>query len=83
MFGKQAEIAGECLRKGSQVYTQSRLQKRKKTDKSNIGITSTEIIADRMQMLGNCSGRSSDYSDSGFKSRSLNQVIIRERMVAM
>ncbi|SFL67486.1 single-stranded DNA-binding protein [Nitrosomonas communis] len=52
MFGKQAEIAGEYLKKGSQVYIEGRLQTRKWTDKSNIERYTTEIVADRMQMLG-------------------------------
>lgn len=51
MFGKQAEIAGEYLKKGSQVYIEGRLQTRKWTDKSNIERYTTEIVADRMQML--------------------------------
>lgn len=56
MFGKQAEIAGEYLKKGSQVYIEGRLQTRKWTDKSNIERYTTEIIADRMQMLGSRAG---------------------------
>jgi single-strand DNA-binding protein len=59
MFGKQAEIAGEYLKKGSQIYIEGRLQTRKWTDKSNIERYTTEIIADRMQMLGSRSGGSS------------------------
>ncbi len=56
MFGKQAEIAGEYLKKGSQVYIEGRLQTRKWTDKSNMERYTTEIVADRMQMLGGRSG---------------------------
>ncbi len=56
MFGKQAEIAGEYLKKGSQVYIEGRLQTRKWTDKSNVERYTTEIVADRMQMLGSRSG---------------------------
>lgn len=58
MFGKQAEIAGEYLKKGSQIYIEGRLQTRKWTDKSNVERYTTEIVADRMQMLGSRSGAS-------------------------
>ncbi|WP_300088207.1 single-stranded DNA-binding protein [uncultured Nitrosomonas sp.] len=56
MFGKQAEIAGEYLKKGSQIYIEGRLQTRKWTDKANVERYTTEIVADRMQMLGGRSG---------------------------
>ncbi len=62
MFGKQAEIAGEYLKKGSQIYIEGRLQTRKWTDKSNIERYTTEIVADRMQMLGGRSGAT--YQDA-------------------
>lgn len=58
MFGKQAEIAGEYLKKGSQVYIEGRLQTRKWTDKEGQDRYTTEIVADRMQMLGSRSGGS-------------------------
>ena len=51
-FGKLAEIAGEYLKKGSQVYVEGRLQTRKWQDKEGQDKYTTEIIADRMQMLG-------------------------------
>lgn len=56
MFGKLAEITGEYLKKGSQIYIEGRLQTRKWTDKSNVERYTTEIVADRMQMLGGRSG---------------------------
>lgn len=52
MFGKLAEICGEYLKKGSQVYIEGKLQTRKWTDKSDIERYTTEIVADKMQMLG-------------------------------
>lgn len=52
IFGKLAEIAGEYLKKGAQVYIEGRLQTRKWTDKSNIERYTTEIVAEKMQMLG-------------------------------
>jgi single-strand DNA-binding protein len=55
-FGKLAEIAGEYLKKGSQVYVEGRLQTRKWQDKEGVDKYSTEIIADRMQMLGSRQG---------------------------
>ena len=51
-FGKLAEIAGQYLKKGSQVYIEGRLRTRKYTDKEGIDRYATEIIADTMQMLG-------------------------------
>jgi single-strand DNA-binding protein len=52
MFGKLAEIAGKYLAKGSSVYLEGKLQTRKWTDKDGVDKYTTEIIADRMQMLG-------------------------------
>ena len=58
MFGKTAEIAGEYLKKGSQVYIEGKLQTRKWTDKEGQERYTTEIRADRMQMLGSRAGGS-------------------------
>jgi single-strand DNA-binding protein len=55
-FGKLAEIAGEYLKKGSQVYVEGRLQTRKWQDKDGADKYMTEVIADRMQMLGSRQG---------------------------
>ncbi len=57
-FGKLAEIAGEYLKKGSQIYVEGRLQTRKWQDKEGQDRYTTEIVADRMQMLGSRSGGS-------------------------
>ena len=51
-FQKLAEICGTYLKKGSQVYIEGRLQTRKWTDKDGAEKYSTEVIADKMQMLG-------------------------------
>ena len=51
-FGKLAEIAGQYLKKGSQVYVEGRIRTRKYTDREGIERYATEIIGDRMQMLG-------------------------------
>lgn len=65
-FGKLAEIAGEYLKKGSQVYVEGRLQTRKWQDKDGAEKYTTEVIADRMQMLGRREGMGGGGdSDSG------------------
>ena len=51
-YGKLAEIAGQYLRKGSQVYVEGSLRTRKWTDKDGQERYSTEIRADEMKMLG-------------------------------
>lgn len=51
-YRKLAEIAGQYLKKGSQVYIDGKLQTRKWTDKEGVERYTTEIIADSMQMLG-------------------------------
>lgn len=51
-FGKLAEIAGQYLKKGSQVYVEGRLRTRKWADASGQEKYSTEIVAETMQMLG-------------------------------
>ena len=51
-FDRQAEIAGEYLKKGSSVYVEGRLKTRKWTDKEGVERYTTEIIADVMQLLG-------------------------------
>ncbi|MCH1425193.1 MAG: single-stranded DNA-binding protein, partial [Burkholderiales bacterium] len=56
MFGRVAEVAGEYLKKGSQAYFEGRLQTRKWTDKEGQDKYTTEVVADRMQMLGSRSG---------------------------
>ena len=56
LFGRQAEIAGEYLKKGRSVYIEGRLQTRKYTDKEGVEKYSTEIVGDRMQLLGGREG---------------------------
>jgi single-strand DNA-binding protein len=51
-FGRQAEICGEYLKKGSSVYVEGSLRTRKWQDKDGQDRYSTEIRGDRMQMLG-------------------------------
>ena len=52
LFDKLGEIAGEYLRKGSQVYIEGSLRTRKWQDKEGKDRYSTEIVARDMQMLG-------------------------------
>jgi len=61
-FGKLAEIAGEYLKKGSQVYVEGSLRTRKWQDKEGKDRYTTEIVADRMQMLGSRAGGSEAMS---------------------
>ena len=56
MFGRLAEIAGEYLKKGRQVYIEGSLRTDKYTDKSGVEKYSTDIIASEMQMLGGNEG---------------------------
>ena len=51
-FGKLAEIVSEYVKKGSLIYVEGRLQTRKWQDKEGNDKYTTEIVADRMQMLG-------------------------------
>jgi single-strand DNA-binding protein len=68
-FNRLAEIAGEYLRKGSQVYVEGRLQTRKWQDQSGQDRYTTEIVANEMQMLsGRTGGGAPAGSDEGFRS---------------
>jgi len=67
--GRLAEIAGQYLRKGSQVYVEGSLRTRKWTDKDGIEKYTTEIRADQMQMLGSRQGQggpSGPSDDDGY-----------------
>ncbi len=63
-FNRLAEVAGEYLRKGSQVYIEGRIQTRKWQDQSGQDRYSTEIIAEEMQMLGSRSGGTANLGDN-------------------
>ena len=68
LFGRQAEIAGEYLKKGRSVYIEGRLQTRKYTDKDGVEKYSTEIVGDRMQLIGgsrDASGGDAEFSSGG------------------
>ena len=57
-FSRLAEIVGEYLKKGSQVYVEGRLQTRKWQDRDGNDRYTTEIVANDMQMLGGRGGGS-------------------------
>ena len=61
-FGRQAEIAGEYLKKGSPVYIEGRIRTRKWQDKEGQERYTTEIVGDRMQILGGRGGGSDNMS---------------------
>ena len=65
MFNKLAEIAGEYLRKGSQVYIEGRLQTRKWQDNNGNDRYTTEVIASDMQMLGSRGGEGGGTANFG------------------
>lgn len=64
-FGRLAEIAGEYLRKGSQVYIEGSIRTDKYTGQDGIERFSTEVIANEMQMLG---GRGGGGGEGGERS---------------
>ena len=61
LFGKLGEIAGQYLRKGSQVFIEGKIQSRKYTGKDGIERTAYDIIGNEMRMLGD----RNDGFDSG------------------
>lgn len=74
LFGKLAEVAGEYLRKGSQVYIEGQLRTRKWTDTNGIDRWTTEVrvgVNGTMQMLGG--GRNNSTNTSGNNAQSGQQ----------
>jgi single-strand DNA-binding protein len=65
LFGRLAEIAGEYLRKGSQVYIEGSLRTRKWQDKQGNERYSTEIVGNELQMLGGRGGAGASAGASG------------------
>ncbi|EBA1892094.1 TPA: single-stranded DNA-binding protein [Klebsiella pneumoniae] len=73
LFGKLAEVAGEYLRKGSQVYIEGQLRTRKWTDQAGVEKYTTEVVVNvggTMQMLG---GRPQNAAQPDNKSQSQPQ----------
>lgn len=66
-FGRTAEVCGQYLKKGSQVYVEGSIRTRKYTDKDGVEKYATEIRGDRMQMLGGRGGGGmADMDDGGY-----------------
>lgn len=65
IFGKLGEIAGQYLKKGSQVFLEGRLQTRKWQDKEGVERYSTEHIINEMKMLGGPAQGNSDGGNRG------------------
>src|SRR3954466_3658811 len=63
-FGRLAEVAGEYLKKGSQVYVEGRIRTRKWQDKEGQDRYSNGDVADSMQMLGSRAGSGEPRADS-------------------
>lgn len=64
-FGRQAEVCGQYLKKGSQIYVEGSIRTKKYTDKDGAEKYATEIRGDRMQMLGGRQGMGGDSGGSG------------------
>jgi len=65
VWGKQAEICGEYLRKGRQVYVEGSLQTREWTDREGQKRYTTEVRAMRVQMLGRAQDRAESVAAGG------------------
>lgn len=72
-FNRLAEIAGEYLKKGSQVYIEGRLQTRKWQGQDGQDRYTTEIIASEMTMLGSRSGGTANFDANQTPASSPNQ----------
>ena len=64
-FDRMAEVAGEYLKKGKSVYIEGRLKTRKWTDKEGAEKYTTEVMADKMEMLGSREGGGGGSGGSG------------------
>ena len=82
-FNRLAEIAGEYLKKGSQIYVEGSLRTRKWQDKEGKDRYTTEIVANEMQMLGSRSGGGSDSNDYSQERSSSSSSSNREPTPAM
>jgi single-strand DNA-binding protein len=66
LLGKQAESLQDYLKKGKQVYVEGRLETRSWDDKEGQKRYTTEIIADRIQLLGGAGGRGGSRSEDDY-----------------
>lgn len=65
LFRRNAEVAGQYLRKGSQVYVEGKLKTRKWQDQNGQDRYTTEIQADSLTMLGGRNDNSGDFGGQG------------------
>ncbi|MCU0928255.1 MAG: single-stranded DNA-binding protein [Burkholderiaceae bacterium] len=65
LYDRQAEIAGEYLKKGRPVYIEGRLKTRKWQDKDGNDRYTTEVVAETMQLLGGREGMGSPDDTAG------------------
>ena len=79
MFNRLGEIAGEYLKKGSQVYIEGKLQTRKWQDKDGQDKYTTEIVANEMQMLGGRGGGSDMSGGGAYQAPSQSQQAPRQQ----
>ena len=77
-FGRLAEIVGEYLKKGSQVYIEGRLQTRKWQDKEGNDRYTTEIVASDMQMLGSKGSGSANFNQSTPNNTDMDQTPVQQ-----
>lgn len=71
LWGRQAEVAGEYLTKGKTIYLEGKLQTRKWQDKDGRDRFTTEVVGERMQMIGGrTEGQGDGQSGSGNQQRS-------------
>jgi len=64
-WGRLAEICGQYLQKGSQVYIEGRIQSRSWEDKQSVTRRTTEIVANNLLMLGRAPGSSAEEAPVG------------------
>lgn len=64
-FAGLAKVAGEYLKKGSQLYVEGRIRTQKWQDKEGQDRYTTEIIAEEMHMLDSRSGGTTNYTENG------------------
>ena len=76
-FNRLGEIAGEYLKKGSQIYVEGSLRTRKWQDKSGQDRYTTEIVANEMQMLGGRSGGGDSYAPAQAPAQAQSQPASR------
>ena len=68
MYRRLAEIAGQYLKKGSQIYIEGRIQSRKYQDRDGIERTAYDIVANEMKMLDSRqSGGGAPYQEGGYQ----------------